>query len=81
VVETAVNSFVLRFVQEAAAPGGGTDAPSVETAAEWHGVIRHVQSNAELRFVQMDEALAFIATFVPMPPAPAPNSRPAADLS
>ncbi len=67
-LETAVNSFVLRFVQESATADGDADA-------DWHGVIRHVQSNTELRFVQMEEALSFIATYVPLPPAPPPATQ------
>ncbi|MEZ4519789.1 MAG: hypothetical protein R3C44_24160, partial [Chloroflexota bacterium] len=66
VLETAVNSFVLRFVQESATSDG-------EPEADWHGIIRHVQSNTELRFVQIDEALAFIATYVPLQQAPLPK--------
>lgn len=70
-LETAVNSFVLRFVQESnsGADLAGTSGSAAAGAdAEWHGFIRHVQSNTELRFVQMDEALAFIASFVPLQP-------------
>lgn len=63
-LETAINSFVLRFVQES-----NPDVVSGGGDVEWHGVIRHVQSDTELRFVQMDEALAFIAIYVPLPPA------------
>lgn len=55
--ETAVNSFILRFVQETA--GNGEE----ETAA-WHGTIRHVQSNSEIRFTQLEEALAFLGRYV-----------------
>lgn len=55
--ETAVNSFILRFVQEGAGSGEG------ETAV-WHGTIRHVQSNSEIRFTQLAEALAFLGRYV-----------------
>lgn len=49
--ETAICSFVLRFVQ----PDGATTPPS-----EWHGWVRHVQSNTELRFNELETALDFI---------------------
>lgn len=39
--------------------------PEDEDSAAWHGVIRHVQSDAELRFTAMEEALSFIAEYVP----------------
>ncbi len=65
-LETAVDSFVLRFVHEL--PGSETE----KALPVWHGIIRHVQTEAELRFTGMDEALAFIATFVPLPGAEEP---------
>lgn len=59
--ETAVNSFVVRFTQEQ----NGT--------APWHGTIRHVQSDTEIRFSQMEEAVGFMDNFV------APNTAVAND--
>jgi len=50
--ETVISSFILRFTQET-----GTDAP-------WRGVVRHVQSDEEARFMRIDEALHFIGRFV-----------------
>lgn len=50
--ETVISSFILRFTQET-----GTDAP-------WRGVVRHVQSDEEARFMRIDEALRFIGRFV-----------------
>jgi hypothetical protein len=53
--ETAVTSFVIRFKQEQA---------STQTARSWHGSIRHVQTNRETHFTDIQEALAFMAQFV-----------------
>lgn len=50
-----LESFVLRFVFDEASKGGG-----------WHGVLRHVQSDAELHFTCWDEAEAFISRYVPL---------------
>ncbi len=56
--DTLIASFVLRFVldQEAGA------APN-----SWRGVIRHVQTNDELHFSGLKEALSFIQRFVEIP--------------
>jgi len=55
--ETTIASFILRFVQE--------QAPSSEpTLPPWRGVIRHVQSDEETHFTNVDDALAFIAHYV-----------------
>jgi len=56
--DTLIASFVLRFVldQEAGA------APNT-----WRGVIRHVQTNDELHFSGMKEALVFIRRFIEIP--------------
>ena len=53
--ETAVTSFILRFTQDQQA-----------LDATWHGVIRHVQNNEEIRFTRIEDALAFMNTFVPL---------------
>jgi len=56
-LETNIDSFILRFVHEQAPEGSsGTCA--------WHGVIRHVQSNRQIRFSTIEEALAFVAGYV-----------------
>ena len=47
-------SFVLRFVREA----------GEEQQARWRGVVKHVQSNAEVSFTQFSEALAFMQGYV-----------------
>ncbi len=56
--DTLIASFVLRFVldqEESAAPNS------------WRGVIRHVQTNDELHFSGMQEALTFIRRFIDIP--------------
>ncbi len=68
--DTLIASFVLRFMldQEAAA-GSNT----------WRGVIRHVQTNDELHFSGLKEALSFIQRFVEIPdpdlPVLSPNDE------
>ena len=57
--ETAVTSFILRFTQDQQS----LDAP-------WHGVIRHVQNSEEIRFTRIEDALAFMNSFVPLDAAP-----------
>jgi Tfp pilus assembly protein PilE len=56
-LETSVDSFIVRFVQEQKQ----TNGPS---AVAWHGVIRHVQSKEEIRFTQIEDALRFVANYV-----------------
>ncbi len=56
--DTLIASFVLRFVLDQEAGG----APKA-----WRGVIRHVQTNDELHFSGMKEALCFIQRFVEIP--------------
>jgi hypothetical protein len=51
-----VESFVLRFVQ---------DAPN-ESASSWHAVVVHVQTNEEKTFTDFADAVAFIARYVPV---------------
>lgn len=55
--EATVTSFVLRFTQEHA-----SDIESLTDA--WRGVISHVQTGEQTHFVQMGDALAFIARYV-----------------
>lgn len=53
--ETAVTSFVIRFKQEL--PGKAAVSP-------WRGLIRHVQTSEEIHFLQIEDALGFMAQFV-----------------
>ncbi len=55
--EATIASFILRFTQEHAPETGVPAGP-------WRGVIRHVQTSEEIRFVQMEDALAFVARYV-----------------
>lgn len=55
--EAMIASFILRFTQEHAS---GTD-PSAEA---WRGVIRHVQTSEEIRFTEIEDALAFIGRYL-----------------
>ena len=73
-----VESFVLRFVQDA--PNGGAsalnlpDSPQAQsspnlvtgTRANWHAVVVHVQTNEEKNFTDFADAVAFIARYVPL---------------
>jgi hypothetical protein len=52
--EATIASFILRFTQEQA-----SDSSAAEK--RWRGVVRHVQTNEEARFTQLEDALAFIA--------------------
>ena len=56
-LETSVDSFIVRFVQEQKQSNG----PS---ATAWHGIIRHVQSKEEIRFTHIEDALRFVANYV-----------------
>jgi hypothetical protein len=56
VVETAVTSFVVRFMQEDPAD----DA--------WRGFIRHVQTSQEIHFANIEDALIFMGQFVKIDP-------------
>jgi hypothetical protein len=53
-----VESFVLRFVQDAAEDAANSRA--------WHAVVVHVQSNEEKTFTDFADAVAFIARYVPV---------------
>ncbi len=50
--ETAVHSFVVRFVQE---------DPAVTT---WRGFIQHVQTHEEIHFTHLQDAIRFMARYV-----------------
>lgn len=55
--EATVTSFILRFTQE--------HLSEIESSADaWRGVIRHVQTGEQTHFIQMEDALAFIARYV-----------------
>lgn len=60
--KTTIASFILRFTQELTS--------DTEPMAPWRAVIRHVQSDEEAHFTQMDEALAFIAHYVELDDGP-----------
>ena len=61
--ETKIASFVVRFVQGADADDGQGVTTTGQLTA-WRGVIRHVQSREEMRFTDMEEALAFMERYV-----------------
>lgn len=57
-VETTVVSFVVRFVYDAPADG------PAGLASDWHGFIRHVQSDEERHFTRWEDAASFMAQYV-----------------
>ena len=74
-----VESFVLRFVQDAPSEGASSlralaseNSSSNETSvnrrehATWHAVVVHVQTNEEKNFTDFADAVAFIARYVPI---------------
>lgn len=64
--EANLVSFVVRFVGE----GASTQQPPGLTH-DWHGVIRHVQSNTERHFIRWSDAMAFMAQYVDLTDQPA----------
>lgn len=62
-----VISFIVRFhLIEKADPSGEADLTlSVETLPLWHGMVRHIQSGEEYKFVHIDDAVAFINRYLP----------------
>ncbi len=54
--DTKMVSFVLRFMQE---PQADETSPPV-----WRGMLRHVQTNEQIHFAELEEALAFIGKYV-----------------
>jgi hypothetical protein len=54
-----IASFVLRFVQSRM-----NDDSADPPQADWHGVIKHVQSNTERHFARFSDAVSFIASYV-----------------
>jgi hypothetical protein len=59
-----VVSFVVRFVYDSAEADGPAPGADGQRPAQWHGFIRHVQSDAERYFTHWDAAVAFIEQFV-----------------
>ncbi len=55
-IDIQVASFLIRFVFEAPAAG--------QRSTGWHGVVRHVQTNAERHFTRWEDAVAFVAGYV-----------------
>ncbi len=55
--ESQISSFILRFIQE-------SDTNTAPAAHPWRAMIRHVQSDEQLHFTRVDEALAFIGRYV-----------------
>ncbi|MEW5956565.1 MAG: hypothetical protein AB1801_02495 [Chloroflexota bacterium] len=55
--DATIASFILRFTQEQTS---GSEA----AARGWRGVIRHVQTQEEIHFVQIQDALAFMARYI-----------------
>ena len=51
-----ISSFVVRIIQD----------PAGETTTPYRGSILHVQSNQELTFTDISEAVEFINEFVPI---------------
>lgn len=68
--ETHLVSFVLRFVSD------GPPDPGQGPAAGWHGLLRHVQTNAELHFTRWEEAVAFLARHVDLTAGRDPDPHP-----
>ncbi|MBP6471626.1 MAG: hypothetical protein KBE23_14635 [Chloroflexi bacterium] len=62
--ETAVTSFIIRFIQE-----------QDEHDAGWRGLIRHVQTSEEIRFTNMTDALKFMANYVAIEPEARQQAR------
>jgi len=56
-LETDVDSFIVRFIQEKSQTNGPPASP-------WRGIIRHVQSKEEIHFTQIEDALRFVANYV-----------------
>jgi hypothetical protein len=54
--DTKMVSFVLRFTQE--------PQPDKTTSPVWRGMLRHVQTNEQIHFTELEEALAFITNYV-----------------
>jgi hypothetical protein len=53
---------VVRFVD--ATPAADAAEGAEQPQPGWHGTVRHVQSETELRFTRWQDAVAFIARYV-----------------
>lgn len=58
-----VVSFVLRFTQP-------TPTEATSTGLAWYGLLRHVETNDQIHFTRIEEALAFLARYVDLQQAP-----------
>lgn len=58
-----VVSFVLRFTQP-------TPTEAASTGRAWYGLLRHVETNEQIHFTRIEEALAFLGRYVDLQPAP-----------
>ena len=54
---TEVDSFVVRFAKK-------PDSQECSQSISWYGLIRHIQSDRQLRFTNIKDALSFMAGFV-----------------
>jgi hypothetical protein len=59
-----IDSFVVRFVHVSP-----DTAETADAQASWYGTVRHIQSDAEMRFTSWDEVAAFVGRFVALEPA------------
>lgn len=69
-----ITSFMLRFVSEAkidedipGLPGISSETPLPEennSASNWRGVIKHIQSGAEQHFTTLAEAESFMKKYI-----------------
>lgn len=63
--EANLVSFVVRFVgEDSPTAADGLSPAEPRLTRDWHGVIRHVQSNTERHFIHWSEAMAFMAQYV-----------------
>ena len=72
--QTNITSFVLRFVQETS-----IDATTQPPQTDWHGIIKHVQTNNEQHFMDFADAIAFIAKYIDLDDLPKDNGLEAQD--
>lgn len=62
-----VISFILRFTQL-------TPTEAAATGRAWYGLLRQVETNDQIHFTRIEEALAFLARYVDLQPAPPEDS-------
>jgi hypothetical protein len=53
----SITSFIIRFVEDT--------PPPPASGVRYRGLIRHIQSDQELSFVHWQDALSFMANYVP----------------